>query len=84
MFTVILHRAGYTSEEVHVYSIEEASAALVAFQKKYAMGASDCGAFHGGVYQGFCMPYVISYNGRVWMSTGSSRYDGLVYDPFAN
>lgn len=84
MLTVILHRVGEVPEEVHVYSVEEASAALVAFQGKHGMGASDMGAFHGGVYQGGNMLYVISYNGRVWKSTASSAYDGLVHDPHAN
>lgn len=81
MFTVILHRAGHASENVHVYSLSEASACVTAFQRKYALGASECGSFHGGVYKDNAMLYWVSYNGRVWRARGSSANDGLVYDP---
>lgn len=86
MLTVGLHRAGHASEEAHVYSVEEASATVTAFQSKYGMGASDMGNHHGKVYVGNTMVYTVSYNGRVWgrSDADKTRFNKLVHDPRAN
>lgn len=83
MLKVFLHRDGHTVEEVHVYTIEEASATVTAFQRKYDMGARDMGHAHGKVYVGNTMVYKVSYNGRVWgrSDADSTLFNKLIHDP---
>lgn len=86
MLTVGLHREGHVAEEAHVYSVEEASEAVLAFQRKYSMRASDCGAYHGKVYaaRGNSVVYVITYKGKVMgRSAGPDKtlFNVVVFDP---
>lgn len=83
MLQVLLQRDGFTAEEVFVYTIEEASAVVTAFQRKYDMGARDMGHAHGKVYVGNSMAYTVSYNGRVWgrSDVDKTLFDKLVFDP---
>jgi hypothetical protein len=83
MLQVLLQRDGHTAEEVYVYTIEEASATVTAFQQKYGMGASDMGSAHGKVYVGNTMVYTVSYNGRVWARSDADKtlFNKLIHDP---
>lgn len=81
MFSVTLHQDGFTSEEAFVYTLEEASAAVTAYQRKWCMGASDMGAFHGEVRVSGRLTHTVSYNGRVWERTADGRQGPCVHDP---
>lgn len=78
MFTLTLHEAGGAYEVVSVYTIEEASACQVAWQRKHCVGMRAAGQFHGRLTTPTNEALQISLNGRVW------RGKELVYDPFAS
>lgn len=80
-YRITLHRAGHTPENVHVYSLAEASATLTAFQRKHAMGSSDMGELHGDVVHNGKLAYRVSYNGRVWARGADSKFSVLALDP---
>ncbi len=81
MFGVTLHRVGHVSEEAFVYTIEEVSATVVAFQRKWNMGARDMGDFHGEVRVQGILVYIVTYNGRVWRLGPNGAAREVAFDP---
>lgn len=78
---VTLHRAGHEPEPVLVYSLPEASEAVLAYQRKHGMASSDMGEHHGDVTTHGVMTHDVSYNGRVWGMDDEGDYCVLEHEP---
>jgi hypothetical protein len=81
MYTVVLHRLGFSPENVLVYNLPEASETVLAYQKKYGMRASDMGGLHGDVTYNRIIVAQVSYNGRVWSKDDEGDFAVLEHEP---
>ena len=73
MITVTLHQVGSSSELRECASLDEASAAVLAFQASLGMGASEMGRVHGEVRVDGRLSYRVSYNGSLRVASDRSR-----------